>query len=135
MKSPPVRRTRRKSTGPARSFFGKSASASPVFFAPSECTLQQSCENRPLEKRTAHRAQDVDVSPENASARLAPLSGEGEPMSSSVRRFFESKLGSDLSCVRIHHGPDAAASAEALRAQAYAIGNDIVFNSDKYNPY
>jgi hypothetical protein len=97
--------------------------------------LQQSCENRPLEKRTARRAQDVDVSPGNAHARLAPLSGEGEPMSSSVRSFFESKLGSDLSCVRIHHGPDAAASAEALGAQAYAVGNDIVFNSDKYNPY
>jgi hypothetical protein len=36
--------------------------------------------------------------------------------------------------VRIHHGTEAAASASALRAQAYTLGEDIVFNRDKYAP-
>jgi hypothetical protein len=36
--------------------------------------------------------------------------------------------------VRIHRDAEAAQSASALRAQAYTVGNDIVFNRDKYAP-
>jgi hypothetical protein len=52
-----------------------------------------------------------------------------------VEQFFARKLQTDLSDVCIYKGPDATDSAEALQAQAYAVGNDIVFNSGKYDPY
>lgn len=40
----------------------------------------------------------------------------------------------DLTAVRIHTGTQAAASARAVNARAYTVGNDIVFNSGQYQP-
>ena len=62
------------------------------------------------------------------------LSSGGRPLDTETRGFFEPRLGFDLSPVRIHTGEHADASAQALRAQAYSFGSDIVFNSGKYRP-
>src|SRR5690606_19827164 len=53
--------------------------------------------------------------------------GGGEPLQPSVRAEMEGHLGADLSDVRIHTGPDAAASAQAVQAHAYTVGSDVVF--------
>jgi hypothetical protein len=45
-----------------------------------------------------------------------------------------SHLGHDFSQVRVHHDEEAARSALALGADAYTIGNDIVFASGRYDP-
>ena len=39
-----------------------------------------------------------------------------------------------MTAVRIHTGTQAAASARAVNARAYTVGNDIVFNSGQYQP-
>jgi hypothetical protein len=44
-------------------------------------------------------------------------------------------MSTDFGSVRIHDDSDAARSARSLHAQAYTIGNHIVFNSGKYDPY
>ncbi|MEO7701243.1 MAG: DUF4157 domain-containing protein, partial [Opitutus sp.] len=40
---------------------------------------------------------------------------------------MESRFGHDFSAVRIHSGPEAAASADAVEARAYTVGPHIVF--------
>src|SRR5262249_47021098 len=50
------------------------------------------------------------------------------------RSFFETRLGQDFSQVRVHTGEAAAAAAAALRARAFATGNDIVFADGRYDP-
>ena len=47
---------------------------------------------------------------------------------------MESALGQDFSQVRVHSDPAAAESALAVRANAYALGSDIVFGGGKYAP-
>jgi hypothetical protein len=47
---------------------------------------------------------------------------------------LSAELGADLSRVRIHADPRAAAAAAALQAQAFTIGNDIYFASGAYEP-
>ncbi len=58
----------------------------------------------------------------------------GEPLSDSVRSFFEPRFGSDLSHVRIHTDTQAADSADAVEALAYTVGSDIVFSRGRYAP-
>ncbi len=47
---------------------------------------------------------------------------------------MERRLGSDLSAVRVHADERAAASARAVDALAYTVGNSIVFGRGRYAP-
>lgn len=58
----------------------------------------------------------------------------GQPLESDLRTFFEPHFGRDFSRVRIHTDTEAAESARVINAQAYTIGNDIVFNRGQYQP-
>jgi hypothetical protein len=61
------------------------------------------------------------------------LSG-GKSLNSTEKSFFESRMGYDLSNVRIHNDATANTSAKDLRSLAYTSGNDIVFASGQYQP-
>lgn len=61
-------------------------------------------------------------------------SGGGQPLDPQTKEFMESRLGYDFGDVRIHTGSEAAESARSVEAQAYTVGTDIVFNTDKYSP-
>jgi hypothetical protein len=58
----------------------------------------------------------------------------GRPLDGPTRAFFEPRFGGDLSQVRIHTDDRAAASADAVNARAYALGNDIAFGAGEYDP-
>jgi hypothetical protein len=60
-----------------------------------------------------------------------PLCG-GQPIPESVRAFFEPRFGRDFSQVRVHMDVEAAESARVLDAQAYTVGQDIVFGTGRY---
>lgn len=62
------------------------------------------------------------------------LSQPGRPLSEATRSFFEPRMGADFSKVRIHDNSEAAQSAGAVRANAFTVGNAIVFNSGQYAP-
>ena len=62
------------------------------------------------------------------------LGSPGTPLDGTTRSFFEPRLGSDLSGVRVHQGAKAAASAQAVDAAAYTVGTDIVFANGRYAP-
>jgi hypothetical protein len=75
----------------------------------------------------------------HVSSGLAPiihdvLRSPGQPLDAGTRAFFEPRLSHDLSKVRIHINGKAAESARAVRALAYTVGQDIVFNAARYQP-
>jgi hypothetical protein len=52
--------------------------------------------------------------------------GAGQPLEAPVRQRMESSFGTDFSDVRVLAGGSAAASARAVDAHAYTVGNEIV---------
>jgi hypothetical protein len=58
----------------------------------------------------------------------------GQTLDADTRGFMESRFGTDFSDVRVHTGGSAAASARAVQAHAYTVGNDVVFGAGHYQP-
>ena len=52
--------------------------------------------------------------------------GAGAPLEAASRERMEASFGTDFSDVRVHTGGSAAASARAIDAHAYTVGNEIV---------
>jgi hypothetical protein len=89
-------------------------------------------------QRTAGNA-GVSSMMENEESSRSPVldvvgKGGGQPMPTHVQAEMESGLGADFSDVRIHDSGVAAASAQAVSAKAYTVGNEIVFNSGAFQP-
>lgn len=59
--------------------------------------------------------------------------GGGSPLDEGTRSSMESKFGQDFGDVRIHTDAKASASAEAVGANAYTVGNDMVFRSGHFD--
>ncbi len=64
----------------------------------------------------------------------AALAAPGRPLEPATRALVEARLGQDFSAVRVHADARAAASAEAISANAYTAGDDIVFGAGRYAP-
>jgi hypothetical protein len=62
------------------------------------------------------------------------LNSPGQPLDSGARAFMEPRFNHDFSRVRVHAGPLAAESARAVGAQAYTVGQDVVFDHGRYAP-
>jgi hypothetical protein len=62
------------------------------------------------------------------------LRSPGHPLDSATRDFFEPRFGRDFSHVCIHTSPEAASSARAINAHAYALGPHIAFAPGQYSP-
>jgi hypothetical protein len=58
------------------------------------------------------------------------LRSPGRPLDSADRAFFEPRFGHDFSRVRVHRGPAAEQSAQAVNARAYTVGQSIVLGPD-----
>ncbi len=79
----------------------------------------------------------TDVSPQvapNVEGRIQSMRGSGQSLPDHTRGFFESRMGYDLSGVRIHADAQAGEVAGHLNAQAFAIGQDVFFNTGRYEP-
>jgi Domain of unknown function (DUF4157) len=77
--------------------------------------------------------------PSASNRRTSPLDvvgkGAGNPLPLVVRADMERRLGSDFSAVRIHTSGRAADSAAAVSAEAYTVGNEIVFAAGAFSPH
>lgn len=62
------------------------------------------------------------------------LRSPGQPLDANTRASMESRFGHDFGSVRVHDDAQAVESAQAVDAQAYTVGRDIVFASGKYAP-
>jgi hypothetical protein len=60
--------------------------------------------------------------------------GGGASLDSGVREQMESKMGHDFGDVKVHTGSEAATASKSVQAQAFTVGNEIVFNEGKYSP-
>jgi len=109
------------------------------FFLPkfaSDSKLQRKCRNCEDEQtlhRKEHLSQPADTSSEMPSY-IGSLSSTGSPLPKEEKLFFEPKFGYDFSKVKIHNDANAWKSAQSANALAYTIGNDIVFNQNKFSP-
>jgi Domain of unknown function (DUF4157) len=62
------------------------------------------------------------------------LMSEGQPLDPNLRSLMESRFGRNLEQVRIHTGPRAAESADALDSKAFSIGREVIFGKGNYAP-
>jgi len=58
----------------------------------------------------------------------------GESLAPQTRSFMESRMGWDLSSVRIHHNEGAHQLAKNVNARAFTVGSDIFFARSEYQP-
>jgi hypothetical protein len=73
------------------------------------------------------------------SAAAPPLVSQvvqlpGQPLDAPTRAFMQTRLGHDFSRVRVHADAQAAASARAVDALAYSVGEHVVFGRGHYTP-
>lgn len=62
------------------------------------------------------------------------LRAPGQPLDTGSRHFMEERFGYDFSGVRVHSDEQAQRSADETNAEAYTVGQDIVFASGRYSP-
>jgi Domain of unknown function (DUF4157)/Heterokaryon incompatibility protein Het-C len=62
------------------------------------------------------------------------LAGAGRPLDPPLRRDMERRFGQDFSPVRVYSGGIAGQSARDLNADAYTVGQSIVFGAGRFAP-
>ncbi|MFE4106956.1 eCIS core domain-containing protein [Almyronema epifaneia] len=62
------------------------------------------------------------------------LRSPGRPLDAETRSWMEARFGASLAQVHIHTDAIAAQSASQLRANAYTVGNHIVFGAAQFAP-
>ncbi len=68
------------------------------------------------------------------SNRIEQARGKGEPLPANTRAEMETSIGANFQGVRLHTDAEAVDMNRELGAQAFTNGQDIYFNSGKYNP-
>jgi len=119
--------------------------AMPTFTPVPRGLLQRSCAcgahagggecSKCSEKKNALRhggKHEVDANPSMSSVGDV-LSTPGTPLDPASRAFMEPRFGQDFGHVRVHTDPRAAQSAREMNANAYTVGDHIVFGS-RYSP-
>lgn len=95
---------------------------------PGACDHRETDPRTVLRKAVDGRISDVPGSVPNT------LRSSGVPLDPRSRRFFELRLGHDLSRVRVHADSAAARSASDVQAAAYTVGQHVVFAAGQYRP-
>src|SRR5215510_2739283 len=65
---------------------------------------------------------------------ISAIIGGGQPLAESTRSFFEPRVGSDFSNVRVHKDSYGGRLAEALQAKAFTVGSDIIVGTGQLTP-
>jgi Domain of unknown function (DUF4157) len=91
------------------------------------------CEECKKKKKLQRRAANTHSVSSVPSIVHDVLSSPGRPLDAGTRGFMEPRFGHDFSHVRVHDDARAAESARAVDAHAYTVGDDIVFNTGRYD--
>ena len=73
----------------------------------------------------------MDAAPASVDQVLA---SPGRPLEPALRQDMEQRFGHDFSRVRVHSGAAAEQSAQDVNANAYTVGNNIVFGAGRFAP-
>ncbi|NDJ75930.1 MAG: DUF4157 domain-containing protein [Chloroflexi bacterium] len=84
-----------------------------------------------VQQRVSAQGMTTGVAPASVHRTLRQ---SGQPLDSATRRFMEPRFGQDFSQVRVHTDSQAAQSAGEINAQAYTVGQDVVFAAGQYAP-
>lgn len=95
--------------------------------------VQRKCADCEKEEKLQKKGDTSSVSPA-LEQKITSSKGGGSPLPEGVRTNMESSMGADFSNVRVHTNSNAVGMSSQLGAQAFTHGNDIFFNSGKYNP-
>ncbi len=79
------------------------------------------------------------IEPETPVSSVPPivhkvLSTPGQPLDAETQNYMGSRFDHDFSHVRIHTDAQSGESARAINAQAYTLGQNVVFGTGKYVP-
>lgn len=85
------------------------------------------CGNQAQRSVQSAGTQHAPIVTPDFESRMSALRGGGQPLSQSLRAFFEPRFGCDFSQVRLHSGAQAADAANAVNARAFTVGTDLVF--------
>ena len=100
-------------------------------------SLQRKCAECEEEEKLHRKEAGLDASEPAVAPPIVHevLSSPGQPLDTATRDFFEPRFGYDFSQVHIHSDSRAAESARSVNALAYTVGQDIVFDRDRYAPH
>jgi hypothetical protein len=96
-----------------------------------ECKKEEGNDGKKVLQRKATGPVEADVAPPIVHE---VLKSPGEALDREMRDLFNPRLGFDFSRVRIHADAAAATSARSINAQAYTVGNHVVFDEGSYSP-
>lgn len=113
------------------SLLDKELSLKPLEAAPELASQKKKEEGAAVQRKAANDTGVAAVPPIVDDALASP----GQPLDPGTRRLMEGRFGHGFSGVRIHSDSRAAASARAISARAYTVGNDIVFASGEFSPH
>ncbi|WP_436926288.1 eCIS core domain-containing protein [Halosimplex amylolyticum] len=65
---------------------------------------------------------------------VGSLEGDGRPLPTAVRSYFEPRFGHDFGDVRVHVNAATDEAAGSIDARAFTVGRDIGFRRDEYDP-
>lgn len=94
----------------------------------------ENCRNKPLvlQRKSSGGAELSNVPP---IVHQTLQSSSGQSLDTATRSFFEPRFGYDFSRVRVHSDERAAASAQAVNALAYTVGQNVVFGAGHWQPH
>lgn len=87
--------------------------------------VEASAEDEEMVQRRSVAAVEAERGPPTLAASPATLTSGGAPLPEATRRFFEVRLGHDLSEVRLHTGAPAADRARSIDARAFTYENHV----------
>ncbi len=129
---PPAHRTRRPDREPAAPDVANGAATapgvSPALTAASVMRLQRTAGNAGVVQMLS--AEDEQASPVHDVVG----SGGGSPLDAQTRTRMEAAFGTSFEGVQVHTDERASKSAESVGANAYTVGNDVVFRAGQYDP-
>jgi hypothetical protein len=104
------------------------------------CEEEELVQRQPLEEEEEElQMKEAGPAPAPTPATAPPavqsaLRAPGRPLDAGTRAYMEPRFGADFSGVRVHTDAQAAESAQAINAQAYTVGRDVVFGAGQYAP-
>jgi len=84
-----------------------------------------------IQRYAGQASKKAGIAPESVDRVLA---SSGRPLESALRQDMEQRFGHDFSQVRVHSGAAAEQSARDVSANAYTVGNNIVFGTGEFAP-
>ena len=74
------------------------------------------------------------TAPASVEAGINNTKGNGQSLPGDIQREMETKMGADLSDVKVHTDGQATQMNKDINAKAFTHGQDIYFNQGQYNP-